>query len=109
VHNNKKNASLGFVLNKVLWGQSATLILQNNEVTPNQTVEERITELQWRHALATNAINQAAQLQTIILPTFKEGDQVWLEAKNLRLPHGSVKLAPLWTLQSGACYQSCGI
>jgi hypothetical protein len=84
VHNNKKNASLGFVPNQVLWGQSATLIPSHEEKTPNQTVEERITELRQRHALATDAINQATQSQKTITPQFKEGEQVWLEAKNLR-------------------------
>jgi transposase InsO family protein len=47
VHNNKRNASLGFVPNKVLWGQSMRLLPNSDKLTPNQTVEERITELQW--------------------------------------------------------------
>jgi hypothetical protein len=76
VHNNKKNASLGFVPNEVLWGQSAVLIPSHNKETPNQTVEERITELRQRHALATDAINQATQSRNTIVPTFKEGERV---------------------------------
>jgi hypothetical protein len=94
VHNNKRNMSLGFIPNKVLWGQSANLIPNTTKLTPNQMVEERITDLQKWHKLATDAINQAAQSKATVTPTFEEGDTVWLEAKNLRLPHGSVKLAP---------------
>jgi hypothetical protein len=43
---------------------------------------------------ATDAINATAQSSTNIMPMFKEGDQVWLEVKNLQLLHGSVKLTP---------------
>jgi hypothetical protein len=46
VHNNKWNASLGFIPNEVLWGHSASLISAHTELTPNQTIEEQITELQ---------------------------------------------------------------
>jgi len=40
------------------------------------------------------ALNNAANSKSPIENVFKYGQKVWLEAKNLALPYGSVKLAP---------------
>ncbi len=40
------------------------------------------------------ALNRAANSKSPSTNMFKHGQKVWLEAKNLALPYGSVKLAP---------------
>ncbi len=42
----------------------------------------------------TTALNKAANSKTPAMNVFKHGQRVWLKAKNLALPYGSVKLAP---------------
>jgi len=42
----------------------------------------------------TRALNTAANSKTPSGNMFKHGQKVWLKAKNLALPYGSVKLAP---------------
>jgi hypothetical protein len=44
--------------------------------------------------MATQALNKAAQNQPLNPPCFTKGQKVWLDAKNLALPYGSIKLAP---------------
>ena len=44
--------------------------------------------------LATNALNTAARDKNPGVGAFAKGQSIWLEAKNLALPYGSVKLAP---------------
>src|SRR5216683_3850355 len=39
------------------------------------------------------ALNNAANSKSPLTNMFKQGQKVWLEAKNLALPYGSVKLA----------------
>src|SRR5260370_26062490 len=45
-------------------------------------------------AQAIEAINRARHDTAIPPSQFKVGDQVWLDAKNLRLPYQNTKLAP---------------
>ncbi len=40
------------------------------------------------------ALNRAANSHALTESQWKKGQEVWLEAKNLSLPYGSVKLAP---------------
>src|SRR5216683_5980281 len=42
------------------------------------------------------ALNNAANSKSPLTDMFKHGQKVWLEAKNLALPYGLVKLAPRW-------------
>ncbi len=44
--------------------------------------------------LATQALNQAANSHTLMESRWRKGQEVWLEARNLSLPYGSIKLAP---------------
>jgi len=50
--------------------------------------------LHQRRAQAIAAINKVAKQRGIPEGRFKEGDQVWLEASNLKLPYHTPKLAP---------------
>jgi hypothetical protein len=78
-----------------------TLALSRDNTTPdhgegmdNPLAEERVDQLrQWR-VLAREALNRAANRHSPSENMFHLGQRVWLDAKNLRLPYGSVKLAP---------------
>ena len=58
----------------------------------NQSAEERIKLMLQRRQEAIQALNKAAQNSTEIPVRFHPGDQVWLEATNLRLPFQASKL-----------------
>jgi len=60
----------------------------------NQTAEQRLETLHQKRAQAIAAINKVANRSSIPEGRFKEGDQVWLEASNLKLPYHTPKLAP---------------
>jgi hypothetical protein len=44
--------------------------------------------------MATQALNRTAQKHAPDLPQWTKGQKVWLNAKNLTLPYGTIKLAP---------------
>jgi len=44
--------------------------------------------------MATQALNRVAQKHMMDTPHWTKGQKVWLNAKNLTLPYGSIKLAP---------------
>jgi len=60
----------------------------------NPTAELRVNQLRQRRVQAMKALNVAASSRSPSEDIFKHGQKVWLEAKNLALPYGSVKLAP---------------
>ena len=61
-------------------------------VLTNQKVEERAEEMTRRREQARTALAQYAQGTP--LDQFTPSDQVWLEAKHLKLPYQAPKLAP---------------
>lgn len=56
--------------------------------------ELRVDQLRQWQILATNALNRVANSRIPTSDTFQVRQKVWLEARNLALPYGSVKLAP---------------
>ena len=44
--------------------------------------------------MVTQALNKAAQSKPLDPPCFTKGQKVWLDARGLALPYGSMKLAP---------------
>ena len=44
--------------------------------------------------MATQALNKAAQNHSPNVPHWTKGQKVWLNARNLTLPYGSIKLVP---------------
>src|ERR1700755_1629527 len=94
VHNNRKNATTGLSPNQVLLGYETQLHTQQTPPSNNQTAEERITLLRERHNQATDAINRTAQKGQPLKPQYVPGDQVWLEATNLKIKHQKTKLNP---------------
>jgi hypothetical protein len=60
----------------------------------SHTVEEYLSNIQQNCLLAIHTLNQVAYKVEIPLSTWRIGQLVWLEGKNLPLPYGTVKLAP---------------
>jgi len=94
VHNNHVNATLGVALSKILLGYQPTLHPNQNVLSNNQTVEQCMETLHQKCTQAIAAINKVANQGHTPEGRFKEGDQVWLEATNLKLPYHTPKLAP---------------
>src|SRR5216683_4611493 len=93
VHNNTKNGTTGFAPNNLLIRREPSMTPEQVESSDNPLAEQRVTQLrQWR-ILATHALNNAAGRARPTEPKWSVGQKVWLEAKNLALPYGMVKLA----------------
>jgi len=94
VHNDHINATLGVAPSEILLGYQPTLHPNQNVPTSNQTAEQCMEALQQKCAQAIAAINKVANQGHTLEGRFKEGDQVWLEVTNLKLPYHTPKLAP---------------
>jgi len=94
VHNDHVNATLGMTPNEALLGYRPTLHPDQNTTTNNQMAEQRLETLHQKRTQAVAAINRVAKRNPTPEQQFKEGDQVWLEASNLKLPYHTPKLAP---------------
>src|SRR5712672_2835550 len=94
VHNDRVNNTLGMTPNEALLGYRPRLSPAQPIETFNQHAEDRINLLHQKRAQATAAINKAARTPDALKDLFNLGDKVWLESKNLALPHQSKKLAP---------------
>jgi len=94
VHNDHVNSTLGVTPSEALLGYRPTLHPNQNVATNNQTAERRMEVLHQKRAQAIAAINKVAKQGPTPEGKFKEGDQVWLEAANLKLPYHTPKLAP---------------
>jgi len=94
VHNNAKNGTTGFAPNDLLIGLEPPATPEQAKGGNNPLAEQRVTQLRERRILATQALNQAARQATPTEARYRVGHKVWLEAKNLALPYGTVKLAP---------------
>jgi len=94
VHNDHVNATLGTTPSEILLGYRPTLHPDQNVPSSNQTAEQRMEALHQKRAQAIAVINKVANQGSTPKGQFKEGDQVWLEATNLKLPYHTLKLAP---------------
>ena len=94
VHNNAKNGTTGFTPNDLLIGREPPAIPEQAEGADNPLAEQRVTQLRQRQILATHALNNAARKAAPTEAKWNINQKVWLEAKNLALPYGTVKLAP---------------
>src|SRR5713226_2510059 len=94
VHNNRKNTTTGLSPNQILLGYETTLILSSFSETNNQTALERTEQMARSRVQAIEAINKVGRDGAIPPSQFKIHDRVWLDAKNLRLPYQTTKLAP---------------
>src|SRR5258707_321242 len=94
MHNNRKNATTGLSPNQILLGYETTLIPTSHVETNNEAALTRTERMMQSRAQAIEAINRAGRHPPIPPSQFKVNDQVWLDAKNLRLPYQTTKLAP---------------
>ena len=93
-HNNARNATTKLAPNQVLTGLEPAITPDHTKGGDNPLAERRVDQLREQRILATNALNVTARAKTPNEGPFVKGQNVWLEAKNLALPYGSVKLAP---------------
>jgi hypothetical protein len=94
MHNNTKNSTTGYAPNHLIMGLEPMGIPDHGEGLDNPLAKEHVNQLrQWR-ILAREALNRAANRHFPSQNVFRQGQRVWLEAKNLALPYGMVKLAP---------------
>ena len=94
VHNNSANSTTGLVPNQLLIGQEPPATLAQGEGSDNPLAEQQVRKLIERRIMATQALNRVAQKHTPNNPRWTKGQKVWLNAKNLTLLYGSIKLAP---------------
>ena len=93
VHNNTRNTTTNLMPNQLLNSLEPAITPNQSAGSNNPTAELRVNQLrQWR-IQAMKALNMAASSKSPSTNMFKHGQKVWLEAKNLALPYGSVKLA----------------
>ena len=94
VHNNRKNQTTGLSPNQILIGYDVPLQTPNDVETNNALVERRIGIMNQRREQAIEALNKTAEKSGTPPAQYNTGDQVWLEGKNLQLPHQMTKLVP---------------
>ena len=92
VHNSRINATIKMAPLQALLGYFPRLTTEASTLSTNQRVEEQAEEMMKRREQAWTALAQCAQGTP--LDQFTPGDQVWLEAKHLKLPYQVPKLAP---------------
>jgi hypothetical protein len=94
VHNNSENSTIKASPNQLLIGREPPATLSQGEGTDNPTAEQRVHQLRESRILITQALNRVANQWRPTEAKWEKGQKVWLEAKNLSLPYGSIKLAP---------------
>ncbi len=94
IHNNSQNTTIRTSPNQLLIGLEPPATPSQAEGVGNPLVEQRVQQLREWRILAMQALNRAANSHAPTESQWKEGQEVWLEAKNLSLPYGSIKLAP---------------
>src|SRR5216683_6522334 len=94
VHNNARNSTTGLAPNLMLSGLEPAVTPDHTSNSDNPTAREWVDQLRQQRRQAIAALNKAANSKSPAENVFKHRQKVWLEARNLALPHGLVKLAP---------------
>src|SRR6266851_5197268 len=94
VHNNSANSTTRLAPNQLLIGREPPATPAQVERADNPLAELRVKQLRERRIMATQALNRMAQKHSPGLLRWTKGQKVWLNAKNLTLPYGTIKLAP---------------
>src|SRR6266851_1677686 len=94
IHNNARNSTTGLAPNLLLHGLEPAATPDQVSTSDNPAVRARVDHLRQRRKQAIAALNRMANSKSPTKNVFNCGQKVWLEAKNLALPYGSVKLAP---------------
>src|SRR6266851_7260519 len=94
IHNNARNSTTGLAPNALLHGLEPAATPDQVLTSDNPAARARVDYLRQRRKQAIAALNKTANRSSPAKNMFDHGQKVWLEAKNLALPYGSVKLAP---------------
>jgi Chromo (CHRromatin Organisation MOdifier) domain len=94
VHNNGRNSTTGFAPNELLIGWEPPLTVDQQSESKNYTAEGYLSSMRCNRLMAIHALNKVAYKTGTPTSTWKTGQLVWLEGKNLPLPYGTAKLAP---------------
>ncbi len=94
VHNNARNTTTGLAPNHLLNGLEPMATPDQTTNSDNPAVQARVDQLRQRRKQVIEALNKAANSKSPATNVFRLRQKVWLEAKNLALPYGSVKLVP---------------
>jgi hypothetical protein len=93
VYNNWRNETTSLSPNQILFRFEMTLLPSETPPSNNQMVEDRIKELTKKRNQAIDVINQTLKGKQVIPSQYQVGNQVWLEATNLKVCHQKTKLA----------------
>jgi hypothetical protein len=94
VHNNTQNSTTSFAPNQLLNGLEPAITPNQSAGVGNPTAERWVKQLRQWWMMVTKALNITTSSKMPSTNVLKQGQKVWLEAKNLALPYGSAKLAP---------------
>src|SRR5487761_659493 len=94
VHNNARNSTTGLSPNQLLIGLDPDLVPTQSTSGNNHAAEHQATLLKHYQVMAAQATNQTAEQKGTPETRWNVGQKVWLEAKNLPLPYGTLKMAP---------------
>ena len=93
VHNNSANVMTSFPPGQLLVGWELPLTPEQGAKSNNLMAEQHTENLCNNRTLEIEALNKVAQKNTLTDAQWNPGQMVWLKAKNLSLPYGTIKLA----------------
>src|SRR6266478_5867495 len=94
VHNNQTNITTGLSPNQILFGYNPILNTEESPRTTNDLVEMRSEAMDQNRRNAIWALNKSSDQNGPPPSQYKPGQQVWLDATHLKLPHQKAKLTP---------------
>src|SRR6266446_5503855 len=94
VHNNRTNVTTGLSPNQILLGYNPVLNTEESPRTTNDLVEMRSKAMNQNCKNAIWVLNKSSDQSSPPPSQYKPGQQVWLDATHLKLPHQKAKLTP---------------
>ncbi len=94
VHNNQTNVTTRLSPNQILLGYNPILNVEESLRTMNDLVEMRSEAMNQNRRNAIWALNRSSNQSSPPPSQYKSGQQVWLDATHLKLPHQKAKLTP---------------
>src|SRR6266403_235282 len=94
VHNNRVNITTGLSPNQILLGYNPILNSEESLRTTNDLIEMRSEAMNQNRRDAIWALNKSSNQNAPPPSQYKPGQQIWLDATHLKLPHQKAKLTP---------------
>ncbi len=94
VHNNRVNVTTGLSPNQILLGYNPILNVEESLRTTNDLVELRSKAMNQNRRNTIWALNKSSDQNGLPPSQYRLGQQVWLDATHLKLPHQKAKLTP---------------